>query len=340
MRQRLAADSRRWVGSDVRLLMLSLAILVAGAAEAGPRTIALLLPLGIPDDVQKAVLAQVNDAEVELVIEMVASIPEGLESQLELAEAARRRLDALAVIWVNHPTGARVLMHLSQRGGARLVGRTVHFTSEFEQAEGIATIVRGFVQATVGTSEGEAPARARRWAWLSVRAGWSAEWFASTTPLVHGLFAQLAVRPHPAWSGFMGYRLLPRLSALGPEGLQLGLERHPVDVGVAWHQAFGLVILGASVSASVDFMSTRIEARGTQWSTVVPRNRVLVSGALLVEFGLALRPGARIVVSAGPEVAVNTVDYAVDVGGQAPSVLLSPWQVRPRLALTLEGDVL
>ncbi|MBI5486530.1 MAG: hypothetical protein HY905_04285 [Deltaproteobacteria bacterium] len=345
------------------------------AASPGP-IVALLIATNGPDgpggSLLDAIQAQLTDLPVELIVEPAAELPSTLPAQIALAADFARRAGAATVFWFDSSVPDRVFVYLAERGGSRLLMRAVDSADPAERVESVAVIVRSLVQSilaggTIGMSlpatspaaspppeppvaapspepppptepPAETPAPSDQPPWLGLQLAYAVDFYSSEATALHGLDAGVLFHVHENWSLFAAYRVLGDAEVSGG-GIQLGVGRHPLELGVRFRWPIDDWDFGASLFGAVDVLTPRAGST-VAGMRASPSSDAWVGGmGLLVHGSYRLAGMLRIFLDGGVDVWFDPLDFAAETGdGQV--VLIGTRYFVPRLLLGLWVDLL
>ena len=256
-------------------------------ADAASRPIVALLITpgesgGTEGDILDAVRAQLSDLPVDLRVEPVV-LPSAMPAQIAVAADVAGRAGAGTVFWLDSSVPDRVFVYLAEQGGTRLLMRAVDSADTAERVESVAVIVRGLVQSilaggTIGVGvpgvpddvepeptvtavpAEEAPIAPAPLPWLGLQLAYSVDFFSAEATALHGLDAGVVFHVHPNWSLVAAYRVLGDAEVSGG-GIELGVGRHPLEVGVRFRWPIDDWDFGASLFGAVDLLTPKAGSR-------------------------------------------------------------------------------
>jgi len=353
--------SRRTLGARFGPPFVVVAVLLAATAAtaepSGPELPVVVLVLSADggttgETLATAVEAQIGDLPVRLAVERTAELPPTLPAQVTVAAEIAERLSAGTVFWLDVSIPDRVFVYLSERGGSRVLMRAVDAAGEAERVESVALIVRGLVEAILGGGTigialppppppppplPEPPAPPDRH-WLGLQLAYALDFFSPEATLLQGLDAGLLFHVHENWSLFAAYRILTA-AEVAADGIDLRVDRHPVDVGVRFRWPIDDWDFGASLFGVVDYLTAAAGSRTADMTATAPENVWLGGLGLLVHAGYRIAGSFRLFLDGGLDVYFNDVDYVVE-GSAGSRVVLGSRSFSPRLMLGLWVDLL
>lgn len=335
-------------------------------ADAASRPIVALLITpgesgGTDGDILDAVRAQLGDLPVELVVEAAPGFPPTLPAQIAVAAEFALRACAGTVFWLDQSVQDRVFVYLAEQGGTRLLMRSVDSADTAERVESVAVIVRGLVQSilaggTIGVSvpgvpddvepeptvtavpAEEAPIAPAPLPWLGLQLAYSVDFFSAEATALHGLDAGVVFHVHENWSVFAAYRVSGDAEVSGG-GIELGVGRHPLEVGVRFRWPIDDWDFGASLFGVVDLLTPKAGSREAGMVAAPSADAWMGGMGFLVHGSYRVFGDVRIFFDGGVDVWFNPLDFAAETGdGQV--VLLGTRTFVPRLLLGLWVDLL
>jgi hypothetical protein len=290
-----------------------------------------------------AVLGQVSDLPVALVIEWVDFLAPDLRSQVELARKWATRNSAATVFWVDLSKPDRVFLYFAQPTGERVLVREVGAVggSEEGRLETFATIVRTGIKAVLEGGEigihpkeitqEEPPIEQEIKKILEAEASYLLAPYADDNKWIHGPRLGLSVYLVKWLRFFAAYRIIFPLN-LKNDHVSLQLQSHPIEAG------FGVRLrtqswsfdMGASFLAN--YMTTETETSNGQ--VILERIGNLWLWGVSPSVGVGWSPSkfATIFLSISVDCVFNQPEYVFTTPNGSETIIY-PWSVRPLLQL-------
>jgi len=323
-----------------------------------PNRVLLIVPQKVQaaEQLLAAITAQLSDVRTRVLVEKVPTLPATLAEQIRVARQIAARRATRSVFWFDLSRPGHLFVYLAEPGGGRVLVRTVTASAESERVEAAGMIVRGLARAVgeggqIGVRPPPAPpppppasapapppAPPPPRAWLALRAAYAGDFFASGATLLHGLELGALVHLGRGWSLHAAYRVLTTAAA-GSDGMQLEVQRHPLELGARYLHAFGAFRAGGGAAFVLDYLTRDVHATAANVRLAPDDDHVSCALALAAHGAFALRRGLRLFVAAGVELVLDAHSYAVERGDEK-LVPLDLFRVRPRFLAGLEVDLL
>ncbi|MBN1773406.1 MAG: hypothetical protein JXB32_19245 [Deltaproteobacteria bacterium] len=314
---------------------------------------------------EEAIEAQLNDLPVRLIVEHAAGLAVDLPAQVEFASAAAARHSAATVFWFDTSVPERVFVFLGESAGSRILVRVVEARAESERTEAVSIIVRNLVQAVLAggrigvampaslATESARPPDSEPDAGrtlepveeadvsprlVGLQLGYVLESYSDRLLVQHGVGFALAVFLDANWSVLAGYRILTAVQS-SATGVDLWVERHPIELGLQFQWTFDAWALGAQLYGLADCLTRRASVSVAELSLTSAEPSWVGGLGLLAEGSYRIRPYFRAFLGIGLDVMVNQVRYAVD-DGAGPTTLLVSGIVHPRMVIGAAVDLL
>lgn len=310
-------------------------------------------------DVFQAVIGQLSDFPVDLLVEWLDELPDDLDAQLAAAREAASHGHTLAVFWIVAEAEDHLLLHLADAGSNRVLIRRLDRSEAGAQYEALALIVHASIDALLkgGVIGIEPPAAAEpvaepapeppptsvpgerrpetpppvppRPPWLGLEVGYDVAIHSDEHPLLHGVRLVLSASPVAGLIIRAGYVLRTPV-VVEADLVTILVEHHPAFAGVGYYGKLGPFALGGSVSLTADYAVQTTNRLTSPTGVGQDNSALLVTVTPSVDIGFELNDRVALLVSAGPEIITNNFKYIYRTN-TGVEVILAPWSVQPRI---------
>lgn len=312
------------------------------------------------DGAVEALRSQLVDLPVDLRVEAVTSLGGELPSQVATARLVARSTGAAIVFWCDLEPPAQVAFYVVESDAAGPVVRDVQGAGPSARLETLALIVRGSVRAVLSGEDLRAPppsepeaggdlertieipvpgapaSREQDRGWLELELAYAFEPYSTADPATHAVDFGLVLGLHERWALFADYRHVFTAISAETRNVSTRARRHPLSLGARFRHPFGRWVVGADLSATLDYVSRETFAPSLEVNP--DQSDFVFSVSPLLRVSVLLVRRLRLFLSAGAEIFFNDRTYGV-LGETRREVLLDPWPVRPRLQLGVAAEL-
>ena len=342
------------------LLALVVALAPPWTASAGDARTGTMIMIAfrsqreICEEIASAVVSQLVDLPLRLIVEWVDAPAPTAGEQISEAGRFAKRPATVAVFWHESTEGGAGLLYLADAEQSRILVRRLPPEDEGGRFEALALMVQSAVDvmlrggeigvvepALAGAASGPAPAAAppkpdrSGGRLVGLEVAYAIQFRSRAIPFTHGVELDLALRPVSGLTVSIGYGLWFPSRADG-ENAQIEVSRHPVRAGIGYLFAVGPVFLGGGLSAILDFTKQETLRILSDAPGAVGLDNSDPFFALLPEIRLEAHPTEYVFVTVGigAQIVFDNVEYRYS-SRSGIEVIERPWPVQPRVAVGL-----